>query len=409
MLLTHLSLTNFRNFARLDIDVPGGSVLIVGGNAQGKTSLLESIYYLATFTSFHASQDRQLMSFFSNHESLVVTRIVADFRYTSGAQSINASISGDHRLEVRLIRELDEFGSAKFRKEILLNGVNRKSGEAIGAFNAVLFLPHMLRIIEGSPEERRRYFNLTLGQIISGYAECLSEYNRVISQRNALLRMLKENGGEVEQLSFWDEKLSELGACIIHARIKAVHELDRIASQLHQELTRGNEALHVDYQPAYDPLPVTPNQYPLPINAPIDRSGQSIEQIKRGFLQRLKDIRIEEIQRGITTIGPQRDEFRFISNGIDLGIYGSRGQTRTAVLSFKLAEVTWMTQKTGQMPVLLLDEVLAELDPERRADLLNRLMVSEQALLTTTDLDLFNDHFLSSTRIWQINAGQVKV
>ena len=143
------------------------------------------------------------------------------------------------------------------------------------------------------------------------------------------------------------------------------------------------------------------------MDAPVDRSGQSIEKIRLGFLSRLEQLRSEEIQRGVTTIGPHRDELRFLGNGIDLGVYGSRGQGRTAVLAFKLAEVIWMKQKSGQMPVLLLDEVLAELDPARRTDLIQRVLESEQALMTTTDLDLFPADCVSKARLWQISAGQV--
>ena len=409
MQLSHLSLTNFRNFARLDIDVPGGPILLVGGNAQGKTSLLEAVYYFATFTSFHATHDRQLVSFFAEQEPLVVSRLSADFRYIGDETPPVSSRGGSQRLEVRLICERDDYGSARLRKEILLNGVGRKVSEAIGAFNAVLFLPQMLRIVEGSPEERRRYLNLSLGQVIPRYTADLLDYNRVVSQRNALLKLLNERGGDPGQLSYWDEELAELAARIMFARIQAIHEIERLAARVHRELTRGMEVLRLDYQPAYDPMPAAPLQYALPLNTPLDRSGQSIEQLRRGFLERLGQVRSEEIQRGVTTIGPHRDEMRFLSNGIDLGIYGSRGQGRSAVLSFKLAEVTWMKQKTGQMPVLLLDEVLAELDPVRREDLLTRLLDSEQALLTTTDLDSFSAEYLRSTRIWQINSGQLQV
>jgi DNA replication and repair protein RecF len=415
MLLTHLSLTNFRNFARLDLDVPGGPVLLVGGNAQGKTSLLESIYYLATFTSFHATQDRQLVSFFAAREPLVVTRITADFQYTNEKPATQTSkpltSGGAHRLEVRLISERDLAGEARLRKEILLDGVARKMGEAIGAFNAVLFLPHMLRIVEGAPEERRRYLNLSLGQVMPRYAADLAEYQRLLTQRNALLKLLNERGGDAGQLTYWDEQLAELGARIIHARIHAIRELERLAARLHHELTRGQEILRLDYQPAYDPLPHAPSvaqgQYALPMDAPVDRSGQSIEKIRLGFLSRLEQLRAEEIQRGVTTIGPHRDELRFLGNGIDLGVYGSRGQGRTAVLAFKLAEVIWMKQKSGQMPVLLLDEVLAELDPARRSDLIQRVLESEQALMTTTDLDSFPAECVAKARLWQISAGQV--
>ena len=407
MQLKHIALHHFRNFARLDIDIPGGSVLLVGGNAQGKTSLLESIYFLATFTSFHASQDRQLMSFFLDREPLVVTRISADFQYSGEHPQDQKGGAKVQHLEVRLISERDEFGNSRFRKEILLNGVGRKVGEAIGAFNAVLFLPQMLSIVEGSPDERRRFLNLSLGQVAPHYASDLADYSKVLSQRNALLKVLSERNGDSEQLRFWDEQLALLGARIIHARIWAIQELERLAARVHQELTHGSEVLRLDYHPSYDPLPVSPLQYALPMTSPLDRSGQSLDQIRRGFLERLEQIHSEEIARGVTTIGPHRDEMRFLSNGVDLGIYGSRGQGRSAVLSFKLAEVAWMKQKTGQMPVLLLDEVLAELDPIRREDLLTRVLESEQALLTTTDLDSFSGDYLGKVRLWTISAGQV--
>ena len=409
MQLTHLSLTNFRNFTRLDIDVPGGPVLLVGGNAQGKTSLLEAVYFLATFVSFHATNERQLINFLASREALSVARIVADFQYAETAGGRASGAAGSHRLEVRLIQETNGISATpRLRKELLLDGVKRKIGEAMGAFNAVLFLPHMLRIVEGSPEERRRYLSLALGQVQPSYANALVEYNRVLTQRNALLKQLSERGGDQDQLFYWDEQLASLGAAIIHARIRAIGELERLAARLHSELTRQEEVLRISYQPAYDPLPVRSRQYTLPLDAPVDRSHLSIEKIQHGFLTCLKATRSEDILRGVTTLGPHRDEVRFLSNGIDLGIFGSRGQCRTAVLSLKLAEVAWMKEKTGQWPVLLLDEVLAELDPERRADLLQRLSTSEQALLTTTDLDQFSAQLAKGARVWQIRAGRVE-
>jgi len=286
-------------------------------------------------------------------------------------------------------------------------GVKRKVGEAVGAFNAVLFLPQMLRVIEGSPEERRRYLNLVLGQVFPRYTMQLSEYNRALSQRNALLKSIFERGGDPGQLSYWDEQLASLGGELIYARIQAVQELERLAARVHSELTRNQEVLRMSYQPAYDPLPSPPDQYALPLDAPLDRSGISGGQIVQGFFESLERLRSEEIARGVTTIGPHRDELRFLGNGIDLGIYGSRGQGRTAVLSLKLAEVSWMKERTGQWPVLLLDEVLAELDPTRRKDLLSRLSLSEQALLTTTDLDLFSDDFVDGAQIWRVQDGRV--
>ena len=166
MHLTHLSLTNFRNFARLDIDIPRRSVLLVGSNAQGKTSILEAVYYMAAFTSFQTHTDRQLVNFIAaRSKELTVGRIVED--YKSGGSS--------HRLEARLIFEPVGVNGKRLRKEILVDGVKRQASEAIGHFNAVLFVPQMSQIVEGSPRERRRYLNQTLAQIIPAYARTLNE------------------------------------------------------------------------------------------------------------------------------------------------------------------------------------------------------------------------------------------
>lgn len=403
MYLTHLSLTNFRNFARLDLDVPQGVILLVGANAQGKTSLLEAIYFLATFASFHASSDRELINFLAARQSLAVGRIVADF-CREGTDLKGAA----HRLEVRLIQETQGTnGSLRLRKEALLDGMRYKVSEVIGRFNAVLFLPQTLRVIEGAPEERRRYLNLTLAQVWPHYAAYLADYTRVLAQRNALLKQISERASDPGQLTYWDDQLAASGAQLIYARIHAVQELERLATLSHHELSGGQEVLRLSYEPAYDPLPQPGKQIALPLNAPLDRSSITLSKIQQGFLDDLQRVRGEEIARGVTTIGPHRDELRFLSNGIDLGVYGSRGQARSAVLSLKLAEMEWMREKSGQSPVLLLDEVLAELDTRRRADLLARLAESQQALLTTTDLDLFPPDFVRRVSLWRIETGRM--
>jgi DNA replication and repair protein RecF len=395
--LNHLSLTNFRNFTRLDLEVPHGPVLLVGDNAQGKTSLLEAVHFLAIFASFHASNERQLINFLATREPLAVARILAGFE-REGA---------NHRLEVRLIQEPNG-GALRMRKEILLDGVKQKISETVGMFNAVLFLPQMLAVIEGAPEERRRYLNLALAQVVPHYSAALSGYNRALTQRNALLKQLNERGGNPDQLDYWDEQLVAFGSQLVHARIRAVQELERLAALTHAELTRGEEVLRFDYQPSYDPIAPPPGQFTLPFDAPIDRTRYSTSDIRDDFLERLVQQRDEEIARGVTISGPHRDELRLLSNGIDLGYYGSRGQVRTAILSMKLAEVAWMREKTGEWPVLLLDEVLAELDGQRRLDLLSRLGECEQSLMTTTDLDLFAPEFISQAVLWQVRAGRVE-
>jgi DNA replication and repair protein RecF len=397
MHLTHLSLTNFRAFSRLDIDLPGRILLLVGNNAQGKTSLLEAVYYLATFSSFHAQNDRQLINFIAGQDSQAVSRLVAD--YQNGSHK--------HRLEVRLIQDAVGANGSRLRKDILVDGVKRSANEALGKFTAVIFLPQMTRILEGSPEERRRYLNLAISQAVPGYAQALSEYAQAISQRNALLKQLNERGGDPTQLVYWDEMIASKGAVLIFNRIHAVHELERLAARTHDRLTHGSEVLRLVYQPSYDPLPMPEGQFSLPMQTSPQRSSLNVEKIRHGFLQRLSALRGEEIARGITTIGPHRDELRFLSNGIDLSDFGSRGQVRTTLLSLKLAEVDWLKEKTGHWPVLLLDETLAELDLQRRADLLDYLAGCEQALLTTTDLHLFNDDFITQCQICRVESGIV--
>jgi DNA replication and repair protein RecF len=397
MRITHLSLTQYRNFARLDVDVPSGPILIEGANAQGKTSILEAIYYLAVMTSFFAKTDRQLINFDEIRKPLAVARIVAD--YVRGGR--------EHQIELRIIQEKDKNGIARARKEVLLDGAKKKISDAVGHFNAVLFLPQMLTIVEGSPKHRRRYLDLALSQVQPNYAANLKEYGQVLTQRNALLKQLGENGGDAAQLDYWDERLALRGAQIIHDRIHAVNELDSLAGKVHHALTRGREVLRLSYHPAYDPLPPPENQMSL-IDAPIDRSKVSPQKIEDGFRERLLELRREDIARGQTTLGPSRDELRFLSNGIDLGTYGSRGQVRTCMLAMKLTEVEWMREKSGHWPVLLLDEILAELDNERRSNLLAPIAESDQALLTTANLGLFDEDFVRKTKVWNIKAGRLK-
>ena len=394
MYLKRLSLTNFRNFTRLDIDVPRRSVLLVGDNAQGKTSILEAIYFLAALTSFQTSADRQMINFLEARNSPAVGRIVGEF--VRGKRT--------HKIEVRLILDPVGVGNGqRLRKEILLDGVKKQASDAVGQFNAVVFVPQMSQIIEGGPDERRRTLNLALAQAVPAYAGVLSDYAKVIEQRNALLKALSERGGAADQLDIWDESLVRLGAQIIQWRIAAVQELEKQAARIHLELTHGAEVLRLAYEPSYDPLP----KMALKLDAPTDRSGIDLKEIERGFLERLRAIRAEEIERGVTTIGPHRDELRFLANQIDIGDYGSRGQIRTALLSLKLAEVSWIQSRTTHWPVILLDEVMAELDANRRADLLKYLNQTEQSLLTATDLGMFTPQFVNEAKVWHVTGGKV--
>ena len=308
---------------------------------------------------------------------------------------------------MRLILENGGNGGTRLRKEILLDGVKRTANAALGHFTAVIFLPQMTRILENGPEERRRYLNLALSQCISRLCRGAKlEHAQAVTPRNALLKQLSERGGDPDQLCYWDELLAGRGAIIIHARIAALQEMEKLAGRIHQRLTHGEEVLRLHYQPAFDPLPAPANGLiGLPMRqVQAERIGFSKEQIRKSFLDRLGQVRGEEIGRGMTILGPHRDELRFVSNGVDLGDYGSRGQVRTTLMSLKLAEVTWLKEKTGQWPVLLLDEILAELDLQRRSDLLSAVAESEQTVVTAADLNMFEKSFVEESTMWSVNA-----
>ena len=399
MYLTHLSLTNFRCFSRLDLSFPREIFLLVGENAQGKTTLLEAIYFLSTITSFQASSDRQLINFALPENNINVGRIIGEFHKKDTK----------HRIEVRLIREHNGFnGNSRFRKEILLDGVKKKLNEVVGSFNAVIFLPQMSRIIEEGPSERRRYLDMLISQVSPRYVGHLSDYLQTLSQRNALLKQLGERGGDSQQLAVWDGMLARHGAFIMQERIAAIREMEQFAKRIHYDLSNSREVLRLDYQPAYEPLVTPEGQLSLHVSAVADRSGLSLDEIESGMLLALQKLQKEEIARGITTIGPHRDELRFLSNQVDLGDYGSRGQGRTALLAMKLAEVDWLHLRTGEWPVLLLDETMSELDIHRRKDLLQALSNCDQAILTTTDLAMFEPHFVESHPIWHVAGGMVQ-
>ncbi|MCH7588100.1 MAG: DNA replication/repair protein RecF [Chloroflexi bacterium] len=395
MHLLHLSLTNFRNFIHLDTDLNQGPTILVGENAQGKTSLLEAIYYLAEANSPHASNDRQLINFLALEDSPPVARIVAEISKSDRLQ----------RLEIRLILEpVGEAGDRRLRKEILINGIKRRTNELAGSFNAVLFLPKNLIIVEGSPSERRKYLNSALVQSDPVYADALATYQKVISQRNALLKKLQKRASSPDELEYWDEQLANLGATLMHLRALALRQLEKYAAEIHRNLTRSDDNLRLEYLPSY-------NQFPLPHNqlteTDVEFAVLSRETLRNGLLRELKKIRPAEIRRGVSLLGPHRDDFRFSVDGMDLRTYGSRGQNRTAMMALKLGEVQWHYEQTKEWPVLLLDEVLAELDPQRRDDLLQRVEKVSQAILTTADINMVNSQFREQAQIWKISNGQI--
>ncbi len=397
MQLRHLSLTNFRNFARLEADLSSGPTLIVGANAQGKTSLLEAIGYLATANSVHASSDRQLINFLTLQDPAPFSRLSAEVQ------------RGDrlHRIEIRLIAS-GGGEEGRLQKEVLLNGIRRRTADLSSGLNAVLFQPHDLVIVEGAPAERRRYLDNAISQADAEYAASHHEYARVVTQRNALLRQLQESRRGYEQLDFWDEQLAELGSQLMRARALSLAEIERLAAPLFSALTRSQEALGLEYVPSLTSLPPEGGQLGLRLTPAPMPSALSRSALRDFLLEGASRLRPEEVARGMTLFGPHRDELRITSNGLDLRTYGSRGQNRTAMLALKLAEAAWLKQHTGETPVLLLDEVLSELDTRRREDLLTRVFEADQALLTSADLSMFPTAFQRRAAVWMIEGGRLQ-
>ena len=420
MRVRHLSLTNFRLYARLEADLPAGPLILVGANAQGKTSLLEAIYYFATAQSHHAASDRQLINFLAlaSRETPPFAKLIAEVAHSDRQRRVEIRVILDpaNNPAGRPLRSASRVfegaggGDSRLRKEIYINGVKKRVSELAGLVNVVLFLPQDLAIVEGAPADRRRHLDIALCQVNPAYNFALGEYGKVLTQRNALLKMLQDSPGHAgveAQLDFWDVKLCEHGALIIAARTAALAELEGLASSIHRDLTHGAEGLRLAYHPAFDPAAGPHGQLGLPMDVPVHRLGIPPEEIQERLKQRLHTTRTEEIARGVTLAGPHRDEIRFIASGIDVGAYGSRGQARSVVLALKLAEVEWMRARTGEWPILLLDEVLAELDTQRRRDLLNRLGGAEQCIMTTTDLNLFPPEFPLRAQIWHVQAGRI--
>jgi DNA replication and repair protein RecF len=281
--------------------------------------------------------------------------------------------------------------------------------DIIGLMNVVLFLPQDLSLIEGAPSERRRFMNDTLSQIDRDYYDALDRYERVLPQRNALLRRIAEKQAGVSELAYWDEQLITTGSVIIAGRQRFLRELEVDAQKAHHDLTGDKETLTLQYQPNFNPTAegdgqMSFNVLGLDLHREIDA-----DTIAPQFADQLQNEVAESIQRGITLSGPHRDELRLNINNRDAGLYGSRGQARTAVMALKLAELSWMRQRTGEYPLLLLDEVVAELDSSRRAYLLERIDGSSQTLLTTTELEIFTDEFLNRSAVWHVTDGQINV
>lgn len=395
MRLNHLSITNFRNYARLELSFPARLSVFQGSNAQGKTNLLEAIHLLATARSPRAVAERELINWLAVDGPLPYARLAAEI---GDGQSVE-------RLE--LVMELVSNGGAgpQVRKQVRINGVPKRSLDLIGRLRVVLFLPEDVSLVSGAPGERRRYLDIALCQVDAHYCRSLAAYNRALSQRNTLLKRLRDEGGDSGQLTFWDHQLAEHGARVLHRRAVAVAALDELARTRHRELSGGVEWLAL----AYLPSPAQANgvsRRPEPASGAA-YAAMPVPEITELFAGHLRSQRVRDIGAGVTLSGPHRDDLAFLVDERDLRTYGSRGQQRTAALATRLAEVQMMRGITGESPLLLLDDVMSELDEVRRHALLDALAGVDQALVTTTDWSDFSEELLAQGRRYHVSAGRL--
>ncbi len=396
MQLHHLSLANFRNYARLELELPARIIVLQGGNAQGKTNFLEAIYYLATTKSPLASAERQLIAWAAEAEVIPYARVAGAFR----------AHGQDHTIEITLVREqVNGSAEALLRRQILLDGAAKRALDVVGTLQVVLFLPEDIALVSGAPAERRHYLDVMLCQLDPMYCRSLSRYGRILSQRNALLKQIHEGQARAGELAYWDAQLGQTGSYILARRLWAIAELGQEVAEMHPALTGGSERLELEYENSL--LAAGPQEQPERAQG-TGWSAEAAAPWQEVFLQALQRVRRVELARSMTVVGPHRDDVRFKINGADATIYGSRGQQRTVALALKLAEMALMAKETGEMPVLLLDDVLSELDGQRALFLLQAVSRAQQAILTTTDLHGYPPAFLEQAVLWRVVAGTIQ-
>ena len=385
--ISHLSLANFRNYAHLELDLPQHLVVLKGGNAQGKTNLLEGIYFLATARSYRGATERELLNWSTPRERIPVARLFAQVQRGRGKVEVEIALRGTYASPEQSPSTLE---ATHVQKRIRLNGIQRRALDLVGQLNVVIFSSQDIELVGGSPSLRRRYLDLANCQLDPQYLRSLQRYNKVLLQRNHLLRLIRERHAEPEQLDFWDGELAEAGSYLILQRQIMVAELDRLLQPIHQQLTAGKEELSIAYLPS------------------TGLKSDSLDALGSDFRQRLRSMRQKEMDQGISLVGPHRDDLRFSVHDVDMNVFASRGQQRTIALSLKLAEARFMHSRVDDHPVILLDDVLSELDSVRCHHLLETITSHEQVVITTTDLDRFDPHFLAQAALFTVRDGEIE-
>ncbi len=381
MFLKSLHLRQFRNYRDQVVSFVAPKTILVGDNAQGKSNLLEAVELLATLQSHRTSRDRDLVQ-----DGSAESRIMATLEHAMGT--------------VDLAMTLRSSG----RRSVAVNGQTlRRQLDFLGTLSAVEFSSLDLELVRGGPGYRRAWIDTLLVQLEPVYAHILQQYGLVLRQRNALLKQRhskstpaigaphrQTTAPDPMQLAAWDAQLAALGTRVIRRRARAINRIASLAEFWHREISNSSETLVVQYLP----------------NVPLEQDDPA--QIQQAFLSKIQQRAIAEQMQGTTLVGPHRDEIGFTINQTPARQYGSQGQQRTLVLALKLAELKLIEAVIGEPPLLLLDDVLAELDPKRQRKLLETIQDRFQTLITTTHLDSFDAQWLRSSHVLQVQEGRVE-
>ena len=398
MYLRTLQLTNYRNFRRFALTLDDGPTIIHGANAQGKTNLLEAIELLATTKSARASSDRELIRWGAlSGETDGLDALERFARIGAAVVRVNDEIKAD--VVVRAVDAPEESPGIAVSKTFRVNSMARRALEFVGEINVVSFSPEDVELVAGPPSGRRRYLDITNAQMSPRYLRTLQRYNKVLLQRNSLLRRAKEQGVVDPSLSVWDHELVTNGAFIVLSRAATIAALNEYAARWLRELGGWGQTLQLRYQPS------TGIETLEWLTGADPEEPERQTEAERGLLAALERQRPRERAAGMSLIGPHRDDLAFTLDGIDLNIYGSRGQQRLAALAVKLAEVELLESRVGTRPILLLDDVLSELDDAKQAAVIHVAAGRGQTILTATTLDLLQRRGMPDAAIYHLQAG----
>ncbi|MFD2679640.1 DNA replication/repair protein RecF [Bacillus seohaeanensis] len=369
MYIEQIELKNYRNYESIEVDFENKVNVILGENAQGKTNIMESIYVLAMAKSHRTSNDKDLIRWDEEY-----AKIKGRIQKYHGALPLELVIS-------------------KKGKRAKCNHLEQqKLSQYVGNMNVVMFAPEDLHLVKGSPQVRRRFIDMEIGQVSPVYLHDISLYQKVLQQRNHYLKLLQtRKQTDQTMLDVLTEQFIEIATKIVQKRFEFIQMLEAWAKPIHSGISRNLETLEILYKPSID---VSENQ----------EWSKMVEVYENKF----KQIRQREIDRGVTLVGPHRDDLQFIVNGRDVQTFGSQGQQRTTALSVKLAEIELIHSEIREYPILLLDDVLSELDDYRQSHLLNTIQGKVQTFVTTTSVDGIDHHTLNEAATYHVEAGTMK-